>query len=135
MSAHAGGMCMSRCAHRRILLSGFPVPRMGKSDAGESLHLRQKRTVIILELPAFSFRPKAHDFRAFSLHGHKKAAAAGSFPQRHLCFSGVPGTPLPDKLFSQRGIVQFESVSSAAGKTAFSHGISMPAPVDTAFFK
>ena len=38
---HAGGMFIVQCAHWTIPLSDFPVPRKGKSDASESLHLRQ----------------------------------------------------------------------------------------------
>ena len=47
---HAGGMFMSQCAHWRIPLSDFPVPRKGKSDASESLHLCQTRTAFLTKI-------------------------------------------------------------------------------------
>ena len=37
MSAQAGGMCMSQCAHWRIPLFRFPVSRKEKRNACESL--------------------------------------------------------------------------------------------------
>ena len=54
MIEHAGGMFIARCAHRAIPLFSFPRPR-GKLNARESLHLRQNRQVILIELPACSF--------------------------------------------------------------------------------
>ena len=50
MSEHAGGMFIDQFKNWSILLSDFPVSRKGKSDASESLHLRHKRQVILIEI-------------------------------------------------------------------------------------
>ena len=50
MSEHAGGMFIVQCAHWMIPLSDFPVPRKGKSDASESLHLRRNRIAILTKV-------------------------------------------------------------------------------------
>ena len=46
--------------------------------------------------------------RLFSCPAIKKQPLRSHFRSGFFAFSGVPGTPLPDKSFSQRGIVQFE---------------------------
>ena len=45
MSEHAGGMFIDQFKNWSILLSDFPVSRKGKSDASESLHLRQEKQI------------------------------------------------------------------------------------------
>ena len=65
--AHAGGVCMSRCAHRRIPLFLFRVPRKRKRNAGESLHLRQNRIAILTKVAIlFYYYRVPSSFFAFS---------------------------------------------------------------------
>ena len=45
MSEHASGMFIDQFKNWSILLSDFPVSRKGKSDASESLHLRQEKQI------------------------------------------------------------------------------------------
>ena len=62
MSEHAGGMFIDQFKNWSILLSGLPVPRKGKPDARESLHLRHERdclkTSCHSERSEESFSPK-----------------------------------------------------------------------------
>ncbi len=68
---HASGMFIIQFSNwmiplffARCLLCPNATPSLAK-NAGESLQLRHKRQVILIELPAFSFCQKALDFRAF----------------------------------------------------------------------
>ena len=55
MSEHAGGMFIDQFKNWSILLSDFPVSRKGKSDASESLHLRQIRIAILTKIAILFF--------------------------------------------------------------------------------
>ena len=96
----------SKCGSRAIPGQGF-----------ESLSLRQNRqgrpkgealSVFYRNCLPFHFARKPLISGLFRYPAIKKQPLRSHFRSGIIAFSGVPSTPLPDKSFSQRGIVQFE---------------------------
>ena len=84
--------------------------------------LIHKRQVILIEIACLFFCLKMFWERrnpAISEHFYckywKATPPRSSFRSGVYAFSGVPDTPLSDKSFSQRGIVQFEGYRSHRG--------------------
>ena len=67
-------------------------------------------------MPVFSFCPKALDFRAFWYPAIKKQPLRSHFRSSCFLLCKLLFLPLPDKSFSQRGIVQFEGYRSHRGR-------------------